>query len=378
MDDHGGAAGRVEPGPWYDEQLDAGAIGSKDVSKAPALTTGDVVFPRLLFGWIVLICAEVFSGASLQMGLWHPWTLLMTYWLYFAHFFFFTTLAARTGRTSLPSLYLWGVLYGLYESWITKVIWSGYSGDGKFAMGRIGPFGFSELSMVFAYHPVASFLLPLAAACVLCPALLRLFPDVAWFTSQGRWARVVRWYLLVSFGLVMGVNSGTPVRLGQNVVVMLVVLYTLWRLARPGLAALDARPIVDFGRPGFTALCVYLLALYGLTYFGLRWEALPSAGVQIVTLGFYALAIAGLWRHRPRTPLAAEEAVFDARAARTVLTWFGLVFVLGFVVSALPKGVFVIVPFFLILAVWPVLGFILCGVALVAGTRGTTAPAAQE
>jgi hypothetical protein len=30
----------------------------------------------------------------------------------FAHFFFFTTLAVWTGRTSFWSLYLWGVLFG--------------------------------------------------------------------------------------------------------------------------------------------------------------------------------------------------------------------------------------------------------------------------
>jgi hypothetical protein len=41
--------------------------------------------PRLLIGLIVLICAEVFSGASIQVGIWAPWTWLMTYWLYFAH-----------------------------------------------------------------------------------------------------------------------------------------------------------------------------------------------------------------------------------------------------------------------------------------------------
>ena len=81
-----------------------------------------------MIGLIVLICVEILSGASLQAGLWSPWTLLVTYWLYFAHFFFFTTLAVRTGRTSLSCLYLWGVLFGLYESWITKVIWHGYGG----------------------------------------------------------------------------------------------------------------------------------------------------------------------------------------------------------------------------------------------------------
>lgn len=130
-----------EPGPGIGDAWIDGPPPSagKTPSRWPGLSKPGVVFPRLLIGWVVLICAEVFSGASLGNGLWHPFTLLVTYWLYFAHFFFFTTFATRTGRTSLPSLYLWGVLYGLYESWITKVIWSGYGGDGKVAMGWIGP-----------------------------------------------------------------------------------------------------------------------------------------------------------------------------------------------------------------------------------------------
>ena len=154
---------------------------------------------RLAVGLVVLICAEVFSGASLAMGLWHPWTLVVTYWLYYAHFFFFTTLAVRTGRTSLSSLYLWGVLFGLYESWITKVIWHGYSGDGKFILGSIGPYGFSEISMVFLFHPVMSFILPLSVACLLSPALRQIFPDLAWLTGRGRWARCIRAYVIISF-----------------------------------------------------------------------------------------------------------------------------------------------------------------------------------
>ena len=65
-------------------------------------------------GLIVLISAEFISGASIRLSnpFFGPWTWLLTFWLYFAHFFFFTTLAVRTGRTSFWALYLWGVLYG--------------------------------------------------------------------------------------------------------------------------------------------------------------------------------------------------------------------------------------------------------------------------
>ena len=206
-----------------------------------------VVFPRLLIGLIVLICAEVFSGASLGVGLWNPWTLVVTYWLYFAHFFFFTTLAIQTGRTSFWALYLWGILFGLYESWITKVIWYGYSGDGKFAMGHIGPFGFSEMSMVFIFHPVMSFILPLAVACLLCPPLRRFFPDLAWLTGASRGARSVQIYLVASLAPVVGMNSGGPANLARNVVFLLVVLALLVWLRDPALplrTAVRSRPSI--------------------------------------------------------------------------------------------------------------------------------------
>ena len=127
-------------------------LNSEKESNHSGYSWSYVIVPRLLIGLIILVCAEVFSGASLQVGLWHPWTWLMTYWLYFAHFFFFTTLAVQTGKTSLWALYLWGVLFGLYESWITKVIWYGYGGDGIFAIGSVGPYGYSEISMVFLFQ----------------------------------------------------------------------------------------------------------------------------------------------------------------------------------------------------------------------------------
>ena len=178
-----------------------------------------VLSSRLLVGLVVLVSAEVLSGASLPAGLWNPWTLLVTYWLYFAHFFFFATLAVRTGRTSFWSLYLWGVLFGLYESWITKVIWSGYNGDGKFAMGSIGPYGLSELTMVLAFHPIMSFIVPLAVLCLLCPSARRLFPELARMTGKSRAAQIFRGYLVLSFAPVMAMNSGGAVNLAANVAV---------------------------------------------------------------------------------------------------------------------------------------------------------------
>jgi len=328
-----------------------------------------VLLARLLIGLIVFICAEVFSGASLRLGLWNPWTILVTYWLYFAHFFFFATLAVRTGRSSLSSLYLWGVLFGLYESWITKVVWSGYGGGGTFAMGRIGPYGFSEISMVFFYHPVVSFILPLAVACLLCPPLRRFFPNLAWFTGKSRGARLVQVYLVLVFASVMGMNSGGPVNLALNLSMAILLLIVLLRLARPALASSDGRSIVVFGRRGFGALCVYLPLLYGVSYFAIRPEGLPSIPVQLFTFVFYALAIAGLGLHRRRVPPGQEKFPVEKRELGLVVRLFMVLIAVGFVVSIF--GLNPLIDLFLALnfVVWTLSGFVFAALALARGVR---------
>jgi hypothetical protein len=347
---------------FIEPQASGGAVGE--------IRRSAVVFARLLVGLIVLICAEVFSGASLRAGLWSPWTLLLTYWLYFAHFFFLTTLAVRTRRTSLSCLYLWGILFGLYESWITKVIWSGYDGDGKFAMGHIGPYGFSEISMVFIYHPVASFILPLAAACLLCPPLRRLFPDLAWFTGKTWGARVVQGYLVFSFAPTMAMNSGGPLNLIKNLAFAIILLLALLWLAQPALSSSDGRPIVFFGRRGFAGLCAYLALLYGVTYVWLRPGSRPSTGVQLLTFVFYGLAIGGLWFHRQREPLLpGTEAPVEKRELRLLRLLFALVLALGLALSALRQNALLYPPLVLNFITWSLLGFLLAALSLAKGVR---------
>ena len=359
-------------------KLSVGSIGTmndpfpKDASQdpLPEMRGAPLVFARLLVGLVVLICAEVFSGASLGAGLWNPWTLLVTYWLYFAHFFLLTTLAVRTGRTSLSSLYLWGVLYGLYESWITKVIWSGYNADGKFAMGHIGPYGFSEISMVFIYHPVASFILPLAVACLLCPPLRGLFPELAWFTGKTRGTRIVQVYLVFSFAPTMAMNSGGPANLALNLAVAIILLLALLHLARPVLSASDGRQIVVFGRRGFAGLCVYLALLYGVGYVGLRPGARPSVGVQLFTFVFYGLAIIGLWLHRRREPLLpGAVAPVEKRELRLLRVLFAVVLALGLALSPFRQNALLYPPLVLNFITWSLLGFFLTALSLAKGFR---------
>jgi hypothetical protein len=327
-----------------------------------------LLFPRLLVGLIVLICAEVFSGASVATGLWNPWVWCVTYWLYFAHFFFFVTLAVRTGRTSIWALYLWGVLFGLYESWITKVIWHGFSGDGMFALGSVGPYGLFELCVVFLFHPVMSFILPLTITCLICPSLRRWFPDLAWFTSSSKRARAIRLYNAISLAFPMAVNSGGIGNLTLNLAFALVLLFVLSRLSRHALTASEPVSVVVFGRRGLVALCVYLVLLYATTYIFIRPDGLPSIRVQAFTFVFYGVAFGGLRLHRRREPLPNDVDVKECEL-RLVKRLFALVLGLGLALSTLAGKPVLGVPIVVNFILWTPTGFILTAVAVGMGIR---------
>ena len=105
--------------------------------------------------------AEVFSGAS---TLWFisVWGLLVTFPLYLGHTLFLFNLAIRTGRTSLRQLYFFGMLFGLYEALITKVLWYGYPDSAGAMVGYFIGVAWGEfLTLVLFWHPVMSFILPI-------------------------------------------------------------------------------------------------------------------------------------------------------------------------------------------------------------------------
>jgi hypothetical protein len=180
---------------------------------------------------------------------------------------------------------------------------------------------------------------------------------------------VVRAYLVFSLAPVVGMNSGGPANLALNVAVILALLLILSRLARTGLAASDGRSIAVFGRWGFVGLCLYLALLYGVSYFVLRPEGLPSVGVQLLTLVIYALAILGLRLHRHREFLPVDLVEVEPRELRLAMAVFAWVIGLGFVLSFLRSQPFIYVPFVLNSVVWTPLGFLLTGIALWQGAR---------
>jgi len=185
-------------------------------------------------------------------------------------------------------------------------------------LGAIGPFGFAEISMVFIFHPVMAFLLPLSVLCMLCPAVRPLFPDLARFTGRTREAWLLRLYLVVSFVPIMVMNSGGAANLAFNLAFAFAALGLLYRRARPALASPDGRTLLVWRGRALAALIGYLALLYVAAYFGLRPEGLPAWPVQAFTLLVYGVIAAGLWAHPPREPDPAATDRFDARPSPSI------------------------------------------------------------
>ena len=115
----------------------------------------------LLIGSLSMLFAEVFSGAS-QTWFINGWAILITFPLYLGHVLFFLGIALKSKRTSLFQLYLFGVIFALYEAWITKVLWAGYMDSAGPGFGTLFGISVAEfLVLVFFWHPIMSFVLPI-------------------------------------------------------------------------------------------------------------------------------------------------------------------------------------------------------------------------
>lgn len=292
--------------------------------------------------WLALLCfglPELLAGSSANWPL-DPAIWILTIPLYALHFLVLVLVALATHRTGWPALYLFGVAFGLYESWITKVVWSGYPGSEGFALGRLGPdFGLHEtLGLVLFYHPVFSFLLPLAVLCRLFPAWAAAFPAPDWLFGPGQWASLRRWSLVAAAAVMDGLNFADPrVFLISWLPFLALVVPGFLVVAGAALHAGDRGAGITgprLGRAGIVVAAAGLAAVYALSYRGLLPENLPPARSQVVTALAYPL-LALLIRATPPVTRPAPEpaAAVTPGAGRLPLVLVLSVFAVGLFIS---------------------------------------------
>jgi len=278
--------------------------------------------------WVALLAfslPEVFAGTGAGWFT-RPDVYILGIPLYALHFLLLCHIAIKTKRTSWRALYLLGIGFGLYEAWVTKVVWAGYLGENGFAMGGFGPwFGLHEtIGLILFYHAVTSFLLPLAVLTRLFPAYGAAFPAPNWIFGPTRWALARRIGLALIWGLISGHNMPEPRLYLISWGPMLLGLIFGYMLLKNA----PARPTL--GRFGQWGAALWLAAIYVASFTLIRTEAIPPAPAILITLALYALLALLFKRTRPRAPVADITAPHPARMP---LLWLLVVFAIGLATS---------------------------------------------
>lgn len=263
--------------------------------------------------------AEVWSGSEM-FPFFKPWGLFVVVPLYGLHLLFLAWIVFRVTKPSFPALLYAGMLFGLYEAYLTKVLWDPPWGE-AWTVAGVAPI--ETLVLVFWWHAWFSFILPLLVGEQILTgsaSLLALLPKKLnrLFSGWKGWA-----ILAVFGGTFQSVNSpslGHSFLSSLSTTGVLIALILLWRKSTGG----QNYPIQEL-LPNHKEI-KWLAIPLGLMYLGLglvlRPESFPDLGGHLVIWAGYALLAALLYQTRrqipapanPREPIKIEPPSFK--------TWF--------------------------------------------------------
>jgi hypothetical protein len=229
----------------------------------------------LLIGVFSVLFVEVPAGST-KFPFFDLWGLFAVIPLYMLHSVFFATLIFRSGKPTFWALYAAGMIYGMYEAYITKVDWTSFRPEGPF--WRFGGIAFFETVLLGLFlHPILAFVAPLLVTEELCANSSEIGDGLParFGNSLRRHPRGWLAGLVVMFGLMQFVNSPSPLVSFASAFANCACLGLLvWWWRRSGGAAWSMRQLLPRGRS-----CVVLAAVLGLFYVvlgsGTRPEALP-------------------------------------------------------------------------------------------------------
>jgi len=246
---------------------------------------------RYLF-WVILgalstVVPEVTAGSDI-----YPFFKVTDYLLviplYTLHSLVLWHVVWRGGRPRLYNLFPAGALFGLYEAYLTKVIW-----DPTWAANPYRVFGIAvveTLVLVLFWHSFLAFIVPLLVAETSLTCSREIADGLpAW--ANGRLTRPRDGYLLLVFpfigGLFQSVNTHSisdAVFSGLTSTAIIVGLVYVWR--RLYGCRYPLRGLLPT-RGEFRVLLALLLLLYGLMGVFWRPEALPGLGPQLAVWVLY-------------------------------------------------------------------------------------------
>ncbi len=273
--------------------------------------------------WLILAgfstyFAEVFSGADM-FPFFHPWGIFIVVPLYGLHILLLASLVYRAPKPCFSSLVFAGMIFGLYEAYLTKVLWSPPWGD-ALIIGGIAPV--ETLVLVFWWHTWFAFILPLVVLEPLLTGsgqLIETFPKrIGRFLSSWRGLAL----LMVFGGIFQSVNSpgvGESLLSGISTTGFLIGLIMLWRRITRGCSY-----TMDELLPNRRQFKLLLIPT-GILYLGLglvlRPEAFPGWSGHLIIWILYGVSFTLLFRSQKGEAAAPSKGVENKLPAISTRRW---------------------------------------------------------
>jgi hypothetical protein len=261
--------------------------------------------------WIILAAfstffAEVFSGSDM-FPFFHSWGLLVVVPLYGLHIILLANLVYRASKPHFASLVFAGMLFGLYEAYLTKVLWAPPWGA-ALNVGGVAPI--ETLVLVFWWHAWFSFIIPLLVAEKLLTKSSELslsFPGkIGQFLNSWRGLASV----MIFGGLFQSINSpsvGQSLLSGISTTAVLVALVLIWKRVTK-----DKTYTMEELLPNQKQF-KWLLVPTGIMYLAMsiliRPESFPGLGGHLIIWILYGVSFYLLSRSRQTDDIDPEPAV---------------------------------------------------------------------
>jgi len=283
----------------------------------------------LLIGTLSMFFAEILSGAS-HLWFFDPWGLIITMPLYLFHTILLLNLAIKTRRTSLKQLYYWGMFFGLYESWITKVLWAGYIETGKTMFGKFLGIAWAEfLTLVLFWHPIMSFIIPILTYEVLSRDYLSNHKK---YLVKSRRKTLIIMLILIIGASFQSTNSKNNLAIAMGSIIgSIAIIIILDMLTRN-----KSIESIKLGRKGFTITIIYLAILYTATFFLMLPERIPTDPIAWISiLSWYIITAILLKRSKP---IEGEEIQvnLETYSKKDFIKYMAILLILTFIMCLTP------------------------------------------
>jgi hypothetical protein len=241
----------------------------------------------LILGSLSVYFAEVISGSDI-FPFFKPLSWVLVVPLYTLHTLVLWCIVFRHGKGWFYALFPAGALFGLYEAYITKVIWSPTWNDAPIRLGGVAIV--ETLLLVLFWHAFMAFIVPLFLAETALTSSREVFTGLPIKIRRmlvSNSASKIAYILTFAAGLFQSNGTPTPfdsLASGTLNSAFLIALIVIWKRKRgDGYHLRDLLP----GPRGFRALLVLLgvdyLVLGGL----LRPEEIPGIEAQSTVWALY-------------------------------------------------------------------------------------------